>query len=88
MLGASVPGISIHLLKEFVNPVLIAAIIATPIAWYAMHKWLQEFAYRIQISAWVFVITTFLVLLIALLTMSAQAIKAAMSNPVKSLRAE
>ena len=88
VLGASVPDISAQLAKEFLKPVIVAAVIATPIAWYAMNNWLQEFAYRINISAWVFVATTLIVLLISMLTMSVQSIKAAMSNPVKSLRAE
>jgi len=88
VLGASVAGISTELIKDFVKPVLIAAIIATPIAWYAMNRWLEAFAYKIQISPWVFVITTLMVLMIALLTMSIQSVKAALSNPVKSLRTE
>jgi len=88
VLGASVPGISVQLLKEFLKPVFFAALIATPIAWYVMNKWLEVFAYRIQISAWVFIATTLIVLLIAILTMGVQSVRAAMNNPVKSLRAE
>jgi len=88
VLGATVPGISLELIKEFLAPVIIAALIATPITWSAMSQWLQEFAYKINISWWTFLITTMLVLCIAILTMSIQAIRAALSNPVKSLRAE
>jgi putative ABC transport system permease protein len=78
----------VQLVKEFLKPVLIATFMATPVTWYVMNKWLEEFAYRIEISAWVFVLTIVIVLLISILTMSVQSIKAAMSNPVKSLRAE
>lgn len=88
VLGASVLSITAGLLKQFVKPVLIAAIVATPIAWYMMHKWLEDFAYRINISWWVFVAAGVLTLLIATLTISIQAIKAAIANPVKSLRSE
>ncbi|MFL5774323.1 MAG: ABC transporter permease [Flavisolibacter sp.] len=88
VLGASVQGITANLLKEFVKPVLTGAVIATPLAWYVMSQWLKDFAYRIDISITVFVITTVVVLLLAVLTMSIQSIKAALENPVKSLRAE
>jgi putative ABC transport system permease protein len=88
VLGANVVSITIGLLKDFVKPVLIAAIIATPVAWYMIHKWLEVFAYRINISWWVFIVAGVLALLIAILTISVQAIKAAIANPVKSLRME
>ncbi len=88
VLGASVFSITKELLKEFVLPVIIASLIATPLAWYAMNKWLQDFAYHIQINWMVFLFTTVIVLLLALLTMSVQTIKAAIANPVKSLRTE
>jgi putative ABC transport system permease protein len=88
VLGASVTGITLELLKEFVKPVLIAAVIATPLAWFVMNKWLEDFAYRIQINGLVFLLTTLIVLALAILTMSVQSIKAARSNPVKSLRTE
>ncbi len=88
VLGASVPGITLELLKEFVKPVLIAALIATPLAWFVMNKWLEDFAYRIQINGLVFLLTTLIVLALAILTMSVQSIKAARANPVKSLRTE
>ncbi|HWJ26432.1 MAG TPA: FtsX-like permease family protein, partial [Flavisolibacter sp.] len=88
VLGASVFSITGELLKEFVKPVLIASVLATPLAWYAMNKWLEDFAYRIQIDWLVFLLTTLLVLLLAVLTMGVQSVKAALSNPVKSLRTE
>jgi putative ABC transport system permease protein len=88
VLGASVAGITTGLLSEFVRPVVIATIVAAPIAWYVMNKWLQEFAYRIHISWWIFIISGVLALLIAMLTLSIQAIRAAIANPVKSLRTE
>jgi putative ABC transport system permease protein len=88
VLGASVFGITVELLKEFVKPVIIAACIATPIAWYAMNEWLKEFAYHTQISWTIFALVTILVLVLAIITMSIQSIKAAIANPVKSLRTE
>ena len=88
VLGAGVLSITAGLLKEFVKPVCIAAVIATPIAWYAMNKWLEHFAYRINISWWVFVAAGALALFIAILTIGVQSIKAAIANPVKSLRTE
>ena len=71
------------LAKEFLILVLIAFIIAHPVAWFAMNKWLQDFAYRINISWWMFVMAGLLAALIALLTVSFQAIKAAIANPVR-----
>jgi len=88
VLGASVLNIMALLSKNFLLLVLISSVIAFPVAWWAMHKWLQDFAYRINISLWVFVIAGISALLIALLTISFQAIKAAMANPVDSLRTE
>lgn len=88
VLGASVFSITVDLLKEFAKPVLFAAVIATPLAWWVMNKWLEDFAYRIQISWLVFLLTILIVLTLAVLTMGAQSIKAALSNPVKSLRTE
>lgn len=88
VLGASVGGIVALLSKEFLILVGIAVVIASPIAWYVMNKWLQDFVYRINISWTVFAITTFIAMAIALATISFQAIKAALSNPVKSLRTE
>jgi putative ABC transport system permease protein len=88
VLGASVPNIVQLLSKDFVVLVIVSILIASPIAYYVMHKWLQDFAYRINIEWWVFAIAGFMALLIALLTVSFQAVKAAVANPVKSLRTE
>ncbi len=88
VLGASVAGIVSLFSKDFLKLVLIANLIAWPVAWWAMSKWLDDFAYRVNISLWVFVIATGLALLIALITVSFQAIKAALTNPIKSLRTE
>ena len=88
VLGASVTQVTKMLSKEFLKLVLIASLIAFPAAWWAMNKWLQSFAFRITISWWVFVVAAGTALLIALVTVSSQAIKAAMANPVKSLRSE
>ena len=88
VLGASIPGIVGLLSKDFLKLVIIAAIIATPLAFYFMHQWLQDFAYRINIGWWVFAASGIVALLIALVTISVKAIKAAMGNPVKSLRTE
>ena len=88
VLGASVSGVVALLSKDFLKLVLLAFIIASPIAWYAMDKWLQDFAYRINISVWVFIVTALIAVVITIITVSFQAIKAAMVNPVKSLRME
>jgi ABC-type transport system, involved in lipoprotein release, permease component len=88
VLGASVTQVTQMLSKEFLRLVLIASLIAFPAAWWAMNKWLQSFAYRINISWRVFVVAGLSALLIALLTVSFQSIKAAIANPVKSLRTE
>ena len=88
VLGASVSGITTLLSKDFLKLVGISLIIAIPISWYVMHQWLQDFAYRITLSWWIFVLAGLLALAIAFITVSYQAIKAARSNPVKSLRTE
>lgn len=88
VLGASVSGIMVLLSKDFAKLLLIASVIAFPIAWYVMYKWLQNFAYRTAISWWMFVVAAVAASLIALLTVSLQAMKAALINPVNSLRAE
>ena len=74
--------------KEFTILVIVSCFIAIPIAWYFMDKWLQDFTYRVNISWWLFAIAGLSALVIALLTVSFQAIKAAIANPVKSLRTE
>ena len=88
VLGASVVSIAALLTRDFLKLVLIAIMVASPFAWYVMHFWLQNFAYKINIGLWVFVLAGFVALIIALLTVSFEAIKAAMANPVKSLRTE
>ncbi|MDZ4331084.1 MAG: FtsX-like permease family protein, partial [Flavobacterium sp.] len=88
VLGASVSNVVTLLSKDFLVLVLIAAVLAFPLAWWVMHKWLQDFEYRININVWFFVIAGVSALLIALITVSFQAIKAAIANPVKSLRTE
>jgi putative ABC transport system permease protein len=88
VLGASVSDITGLLSKDFLVLVVIAIVIASPIAWWGMNKWLQDFAYRTNIDWWVFAIAGFAAVFIALLTVGTQAIKAAISNPVKSLRTE
>ena len=88
VLGANVSGIVGLLSKDFLKLVLIAILIATPLAWFFMNNWLQDFSYRIQISWWVFVAAGIVAIVIALITVSIQSIKAAIVNPVKSLRTE
>jgi len=88
VLGASVSNIVLLLSKDFIKLVLIAFVIASPLAWYVMNNWLNDFAYRIDISAWIFIAAGLLAVIIALATISFQAIKAAVANPVKSLRTE
>jgi putative ABC transport system permease protein len=88
VLGATIPQIVTELSKDFLKLVLIAAVIAFPVAWYAMGKWLLDFAFRISIGWWIFVGAGIIALIIAFATISFQSIKAAMANPVKSLRSE
>ena len=88
VLGASVSNIVMMLSKDFVKLIIIAFVIATPVAWLAMNNWLQNFAYRISMSWWIFFAAGLLAVIIALATISFQAIKAASANPVESLRTE
>jgi ABC-type antimicrobial peptide transport system permease subunit len=88
VLGASVFGLWRLMSKDFVTLVLISLFIAMPIALYFMHSWLQHYTYRAELSGWIFVITAFGAVMITLLTVSFQAVKAALANPVKSLRSE
>ncbi|HEV3221622.1 MAG TPA: ABC transporter permease [Puia sp.] len=88
ILGASVTNIMILLSKDFVVLVIISLIIASPVAWFFMNRWLEDFAYRIHINGWIFILAGFIVVLIALFTVSFQAVKAAIANPVTSLRSE
>ena len=87
-MGASVSGIINLLSKEFLVLVLFSFLIAMPLAWYFMHSWLQDFAYATKISWWVFALAGGIAVFIALFTISFQAIKAAIANPVNSLRTE
>jgi putative ABC transport system permease protein len=88
VLGASVQNITTMLSKDFVKLVLIAALFAFPLAWWGMSRWLQDFAFRINISWWIFIVAAIIAFLIALVTVSFQAIRAAVANPVESLRNE
>ena len=88
MLGASVQVIVRKLSNDFLRLVILSALIASPIAWWAMQKWLDNYAYRIQLNGWIFFFAAISVMLIALATISFQSIKAAVENPVKSLRTE
>ena len=87
-MGASVASITATLSKDFIILVITSVAIASPVAYYFMHSWLEDFAYRINISISVFAIAGFAAVFVALLTISFQAIKAAIANPVKSLRTE
>jgi len=88
VLGASVQNIVAMLSKDFLKYVFIAALIALPLAWFGVNKWLQDYAYRVDISWWVFLLAVLVAMMIALITVSFQAVKAAIANPVKSLRME
>jgi uncharacterized membrane protein HdeD (DUF308 family) len=87
-LGASVVNIISILSKDFIQLVLIAFVIAAPIAWWATYKWLQDFAYRTNISWWIFGLSGIAMIVVALITLSFQTIRSATANPVKSLRTE
>jgi|ADGO01.1.fsa_nt_gi ABC-type antimicrobial peptide transport system, permease component len=88
VLGASVPHIVALVSKDFIRLVALAIIIASPLAWYIMNQWLKDFAYRITIEWWVFVLAGLVAIFIAFITLSFQSVKAALKNPVKSLRTE
>lgn len=88
VLGASVAGITSLLMKEFVKPIFMACVIATPFTWYGMDRWLENFAYRIDIKWWIFPLAGIIALLIAFFTIGFQTIKAAIVNPAKSLRTD
>src|SRR6185312_8317619 len=88
VLGASIQHIVGMLSLDFVKMVVIASLIAFPIAWWAMNKWLQAFAYKIALSWWIFAVSGAVALVITLITISYQAIKAALANPIRSLRSE
>ena len=88
VLGANVSSIVRLLSKDFLKLVIVASLLAFPVAWYAMRNWLKDFAYRIDIQWWVFVLAAIAAMLVALTTVSFQAIRAATANPVKSLRSD
>ncbi|HEV2480588.1 MAG TPA: ABC transporter permease [Puia sp.] len=88
VLGASVGNIVLLLSGDFIRLVVVAILIASPVAWFIMHRWLQDFAYRVDVAWWVFVAAGVLAVAIALVTISFQAVRAAMANPVRSLRSE
>ena len=88
VLGATAGNIVYMFSKEFIILIAIAFAIAIPIAWYFMHQWLQDYVYRINISWWIFAVGGLVTIIIALATISFQALKAALANPVKSLRTE
>jgi putative ABC transport system permease protein len=88
VLGASVQNIVTMLSKDFLKYVFISALIALPLAWFSVYKWLQDYAYRVAISWWIFLAAVFVAIAIAFITISFQAIRAAVANPVKSLRTE
>ena len=88
VLGASVGKITLMLSMDFLKLIFVAALIAFPIAWWAMNRWLEDFAYRVNVEWWIFALALFLAISIALITISFQAIRAAVANPVKSLRTE
>jgi len=88
VLGSSVSDVVVLLSKDYLKLIGLAILISIPIAWWAMHKWLENFAYRIEIKWWMFLVTGMVTILIALSAVSFRAIKAAMANPVNSLRDE
>lgn len=88
VLGASIGGIVLLLSKDFLRLVLVAVVIATPAAWYFMYRWLQNFEFHVNIHWWIFVVAGLVAVVIAFLTVSLQSVKAALMNPVKSLRSE
>jgi ABC-type antimicrobial peptide transport system permease subunit len=88
VLGASVTSITSLLSKDFIKLVALSCVVAFPVAWWMMHNWLQNYEYRIEISWWIFLAAGISAILIALITISFQSLKAAVANPVKSLRTE
>ncbi|MBX2926070.1 MAG: ABC transporter permease [Chitinophagaceae bacterium] len=88
VLGASVTGIASLLSREFLQLVLVSCVVAFPVSWWMMHQWLQDYQYRIEINWWIFIVAGIAAIFIALITISFQSVKAALANPVKSLRTE
>jgi ABC-type antimicrobial peptide transport system permease subunit len=88
VLGASVAGITSLLSRDFLQLVIISCAVAFPLAWWAMSSWLQQYAYRVNIQWWVFLLAGIAAVMISLITISFQSVKAALVNPVKSLKTE
>jgi putative ABC transport system permease protein len=88
IIGADLPGILLLLTRDFIRPVIISFLIATPLTYYLLQKWLENYAFKITITPWMFILPVLLILVIALLTISTQTLKAASANPAKSLRSE
>ena len=88
VLGASINGIILKFSKDFLKLVVLALVIAVPMAWLMMNSWLQQFAYRVELSWWMFALAGVIAILLSMLTISAQAVKSAFENPVKNLRSE
>lgn len=88
VLGASTVNVTKLLSKEFLQLVIVAILIASPIAWYIMHKWMEDYSYQIGVQWWVFLLTAAVAILITIITIGGQAIKAALANPIQSLRDE
>ena len=88
VLGATVTSIASLLTRDFLKLVMISLVVASPLAWWVMNTWLQDFAYRIRIGWWIFILSGVIAIVIAMLTVGFQAMKAATANPVKSLRTE
>ena len=88
VLGASVQTITLLLTKDFIKLVIVSIVIAVPVTWYVMDRWLMDFSYRITIDWKIFMVTAVITMLIAIITVSSQAIKAALANPVNSLKNE
>jgi putative ABC transport system permease protein len=88
VLGASVSSITVMLVKDFLKLVMLSLLVAFPVAWLAMNKWLEGFAYKIDLEWWMFAVAGLATVLIAWLTVSWQSIRAALANPVQSLRTE
>jgi putative ABC transport system permease protein len=88
VLGSSVAGIVTLISKDFIKLVVVAIVIATPLTWWSMSQWLNDFAYRVQIGPGIFLIASLIAILVAVITISFQSLKAALANPVNSLRNE
>jgi len=88
VLGATVTSIASLLTRDFLKLVIVSLVVASPLAWWVMNNWLQDFAYRIDIGWWMFILAGSIAIVIAMITVSFQAIKAAVANPVQSLRTE